>query len=96
LNHHHILGLARHANYDTVWLTSIFLMGLSFIPFPIGLMGEYPINPLAVSLFGAVTVTNTLLFIALHASILRHLIKPELAEAQIPHIIRNSYVVILF
>src|ERR671930_2133695 len=30
LNHHHILGLARHANYSMVWLNSIFLMGQSF------------------------------------------------------------------
>src|SRR5690349_22826306 len=32
LNHHHILGLARHANYAMVWLNSLFLMGQSFIP----------------------------------------------------------------
>src|SRR5256885_8707252 len=27
LNHHHILGLARHADYGFVWLNSIFLNG---------------------------------------------------------------------
>src|SRR3984957_6403535 len=27
LNHHHLLGLARHADYGFVWLNSIFLMG---------------------------------------------------------------------
>ena len=35
-----------------VWLNSIFLMFQSFIPFPTALIGEYPTNPLAVSLFG--------------------------------------------
>ena len=29
LNHHHLLGLARHADYGFVWLNSIFLMGPS-------------------------------------------------------------------
>ena len=88
LNHHHVLGLARHANYSMVWLNSIFLMFQSFIPFPTAMMGEYATNPLAVSMFGVVMAFNTLLFIALHAYILRHLIKPELVNAQDPHIIR--------
>ena len=85
LNHHHILGMARHANYGMVWLNSIFLMGQSFIPFPTALAGEYPENALAVSFFGVVFAINTLLFLALHAYIVRALIKPELAGQQDPH-----------
>ena len=92
LNHHHVLGLARHANYALVWLNSIFLMGQSFIPFPTALMGEYAGNPLAVSAFGVVMAVNTVLFMVLHAYILRHLIKPELADAQVPDIIRKSFI----
>ena len=67
----------------------------SFIPFPTAMMGEYPGNPLAVSLFGVVMAVNTLLFIALQAYILRHLIKPELAEAQDPNILGKSFVGVL-
>jgi uncharacterized membrane protein len=85
LNHHHILGLARHADYGFVWLNSIFLLGQSFIPFPTALMGEYPDNPLAVSFFGIVFAINTLLFLALQAYIVGRLIKPELAALQDPH-----------
>jgi TMEM175 potassium channel family protein len=92
LNHHHVLNLARHANYGMVWLNCIFLMFQSFIPFPTALMGEYPQNSLAVSLFGLVMAFNTLLFIALHAYIMRNLLKPELAAAQAPHIIRKSFI----
>ena len=92
LNHHHILGLARYANYGMMWLNSIFLMFQSFVPFPTALMGEYPTNPLAVTLFGVIMALNTLLFIVLHAYILRHLIKPELAAAQDPLIIRKSFI----
>ena len=84
LNHHYILGLARHADYGLVWLNSIFLLGQSFIPFPSALMGEYPYNPLAVSLFGIVFAINTLLFLALQAYIVRRLIKPELVPLQDP------------
>jgi uncharacterized membrane protein len=75
-----------------VWLNSIFLMCQSFIPFPTAMMGEYASNPLAVSAFGVVMAVNTLLCIALHAYILQCLIKPELLDAQAPHIIRKSFV----
>ena len=92
LNHHHILGLARHANYGMVWLNLIFLMFQSLVPFPTAFMGAYPENPVAVSLFGVVMAFNTLIFITLHAYILRHLLKPELAGTQDPHIIRKSFV----
>lgn len=92
LNHHHVLGLARHANYGLVWLNSIFLMCQSFVPFPTAMLGEYATNPLAVSLFGAVMAINTLLFMALHAYILRNLIKPEFADTQDPHAVRKAFV----
>ena len=75
-----------------VWLNAIFLMFQSFVPFPTAMMGEYPSNPLAVSMFGVVMAFNTLLFIVLHAYILRNLIKPELADQQDPRIILKSFV----
>ena len=81
-NHHHILGLARHANYAMVWMNAIFRMSQSFVPFPTALMGEYPNNPLAVSFFGCVMAVNTLLVITLHAYIARRLIKPELVGTE--------------
>lgn len=92
LNHHHLLAFARHATYGIVWLNSIFLMFQSFIPFPTALMGEYPLNPLAVSLFGVVMAVNTLLFIALQSYILRNLLKPEMSGAVVPHLTRKSFV----
>jgi uncharacterized membrane protein len=92
LNHHYVLGLARHANYGMVWLNSLFLLGQAFIPFPTALMGEYPDNPLAVSFFGIVFAINTLLFLALHAYVVGTLIKPELAATQDPHGILKGFV----
>src|SRR5262245_52489057 len=86
LNHHHVLGLARHANYALVWMNSIFLMCQSFIPFPTALMGEYAANPLAVSIFGCVFAINTIVFIVLHTYIIRRLGKPELVALEDPHV----------
>jgi uncharacterized membrane protein len=82
LNHHHIIGLARHADYGMVWLNSIFLMGQAFIPFPTALLGTYATNPLAVSFFGAIFALNTLLFILLRIYILRRLAQPARAARE--------------
>jgi uncharacterized membrane protein len=92
LNHHHIVKLARHADYGMVWLNSIFRLFQSFIPFPSAMMGEYPANPLAVSFFGVVMAVNTLAFIALHTHILRKLSIPEAAEAEVPHVLWKSLI----
>jgi uncharacterized membrane protein len=92
LNHHYLLGLARHADYGFVWLNSIFLMGQSFIPFPTAMVGEYPGNALAVSFFGCVFALNTLMFMALQAYVVARLIKPELAGLQDPHGLRKAFV----
>lgn len=92
LNHHHVLGLAKHATYGLVWLNSLFLLMQSATPFPTALMGEYPNNPLALTLFGVVMALNTLMFMALHAYVLRNLIKPELAPQQFPNIIARSWI----
>ncbi len=92
INHHHVLGLARHADYAMMWLNALFLMFQSFVPFPTALMGEYADNPLAVTLFGVVMAVNTLLFIALHRYIRRNLMKPERAHDEDPNIIRKSFI----
>lgn len=92
LNHHHLLRLARHADYAMVWLNSIFLMFQSLVPFPTALLGEFPQNPLAVGLFGIVMAFNTLLFMLLYSYILRNLLDPEMAGTEDPHIIRKSFI----
>jgi uncharacterized membrane protein len=92
LNHHHLLRLARHADYGMVWLNSIFLMFQSLVPFPTALMGEYPKNPLAVGLFGIIMAFNTLLFMLLYTYILRNLLNPQMAGTEDPHIIRKSFI----
>jgi uncharacterized membrane protein len=92
LNHHHLLRLARHADYGMIWLNSIFLMFQSLVPFPTSLMGEYPQNPLAVGLFGIIMAFNTLLFMLLYSYILRNLMNPQMAGAEDPHLIRKSFI----
>jgi hypothetical protein len=53
---------------------------------PTALMGEYPVNPLAVSLFGVIISFNRLLFIILQSYILRNVIKADMTGEVIAHI----------
>jgi uncharacterized membrane protein len=92
LNHHHLLAMARHADYGMVWINSIFLMSQSFIPFPTALIGQYSENVLAVSFFGMVFALNTVLFIALQSYVQRRLLKPELIDQQDPKLFAKSFV----
>jgi uncharacterized membrane protein len=92
LNHHHLLRLARHADYGMVWLNSLFLMFQSLVPFPTSLMGEYPNNSLAVGLFGIIMAFNTLLFMLLYSYILKNLLNPQMAGTEDPHVIRKSFI----
>ncbi len=54
--------------------------------------GELRLTRIEAFSDGVFAIIVTLLFIALHAYILPHLIKPELVDAQSPHIIRKSFV----
>ncbi|MCK6541121.1 TMEM175 family protein [bacterium] len=52
INHHRLFHSLTSVDARCMGLNGIFLMGLSFIPFPTALMGEYIHEALAVSLFG--------------------------------------------
>jgi uncharacterized membrane protein len=39
--HHSIFGLIRNHDRVLVWLNSLFLMCVAFLPFPVALLGEY-------------------------------------------------------
>ncbi|HSX40003.1 MAG TPA: TMEM175 family protein [Candidatus Saccharimonadales bacterium] len=42
LNHHAIFGLLKRFNATIVWMNLVFLIFLSFLPFPVDLFGDHP------------------------------------------------------
>lgn len=48
LNHHAIFGLLKRFNSTIVWINIIFLISVSFIPFPVDLYGDFPTTPIVV------------------------------------------------
>lgn len=53
LNHHAIFGLLKKFNATIVWLNLVFLIFLSFLPFPVDLHGQYPTIPAVVVFYSA-------------------------------------------
>ena len=57
--HHHLFRLFRKSDRGLLWFNNLFLLWLAFIPFPTGLMGDYPSQRVAVMSYGvAVGVTG--------------------------------------
>lgn len=71
LNHHRLLRLAGRVDGGLFWGNANLLLWTSFIPFPTALMGDYPGNPLAVSLYGAVMLLMGVAFLLIRARMLR-------------------------
>ncbi|TNC73109.1 TMEM175 family protein [Rubellimicrobium roseum] len=40
--HHGLMRQLRHADRGFLWLNGLFLLAISFVPFPTGLFGEFP------------------------------------------------------
>jgi uncharacterized membrane protein len=72
LNHHRVLDQFRGVNNGVFWMNALLLLGVSFIPFPTALLGDYPSNPLAVAFFGVALALMGLAFVAIRAYALTH------------------------
>ena len=54
VNHHRIFERFKHISHGIFWLNAYLLLWCAFIPFPTALVGDYPGNPLALTVFGIV------------------------------------------
>lgn len=70
VNHHRIFVQVGTVNHRLFWLNAILLLWVSLVPFPTALMGDYPANPLAVVLYGAVMSCMAVSFHAIRRSVL--------------------------
>ena len=60
--HHSIFSAIRGYDRKLIWLNSLFLMCVAFLPFPASLFGEYGDQPLVVAIYaGSLAITRLLL-----------------------------------
>ena len=78
VSHHQLFRLLRGSDRGLLWLNSLFLMALAFVPFPSGVIGVYPQTQRAVILCGAVMAVVGLTFTLLrwYATQVAHLADP--------------------
>jgi uncharacterized membrane protein len=72
LNHHRLFKMMSRIDNGLFWWNANLLLWTSFIPFPTALMGDYPQNRLAVSLYGGVMLLMALGFVLLRWHMIRH------------------------
>lgn len=64
LCHHGIFGMLSRFNSVIVWMNLVFLIFLSFIPFPVDLYGEYMYEPMVVVFYsGALALVGYMLVV---------------------------------
>jgi uncharacterized membrane protein len=71
VNHHRIFEVVKTIDQPFFWLNANLLLWVSLIPFPTALMGDYPHNPLAVSVYGAVSFMMGIAFLLIRLYMLR-------------------------
>ena len=54
VSHHELVHDLDHVDSRLLWLNNLYLMWIAFLPFPTGLLGRHPAQPVAVALYGAV------------------------------------------
>ncbi len=60
--HHQFFHTLNVSTRSLLWLNNLFLFFITFIPFPTGLLGEYPNNKAAVIFFGLIYLVTSLSF----------------------------------
>ncbi len=91
IQHHNVYRMATRIDYGTVWINNLFLLMLSFIPFPTALMGEYPHNRPAVLLFGLIATLASVLQIFLYRNIAKNHLQPHYNKAAVMKNVRRSF-----
>jgi uncharacterized membrane protein len=83
--HHELIHDLDHVDTKLLWLNSLFLMWIGFLPFPTGLLGTHPGQPVAVALYGTICATTCLSFSAMrwYASFRGRLMKKGIAETKL-------------
>lgn len=79
VNHHQLFHSLERSDRKLLWLNNLLLLWMSFIPFPTALLGEYPLQPVSVFVYGAVLLLASVSFNLM----LRHAVKSGLFEESI-------------
>jgi uncharacterized membrane protein len=89
INHHYFFAAVRVADRSLLWLNGLLLLSISLLPFPAGLVGEYPgfAAPLALlsgtMLVGSLTFAVMRYYALFHGHLMREAVDSSRARAAI-------------
>lgn len=91
--HHQLFHTLNFSKRGLLWLNNLFLLFVTFIGFPTGVLGQYPNNKTAVIFFGATYLAASLTFAALrwYGWAKNELITDEIVETSFRKAMRRSF-----
>jgi len=92
ISHHEFIHELEYVDPGLLWLNSLYLMWIAFLPFPTGLLGNHPDQPVAVAVYGSVCAVTCLSFSAMrwYASFGGHLVKKGISDQKLHGDLRLS------
>ena len=81
--HHRVFRPIRRYDSTLLWLNFLFLMAISFLPFPTSLLGEYSGEQISVVIYAATAAAASLLLVSIswYATAEHRLVSPDLDDA---------------
>lgn len=92
ISHHTFIHDLHSVNRRLLWINSLFLMLIAFIPFPTGLLGHHPGQPVATAFYGLVCMLTGFAFWLMRWYVSTHgeLMRPEIPKAVLRRRMRIS------
>ncbi len=93
VSHHTFIHDLHSVDHVLLWANNFFLMFIAFIPFPTGLLGHHPGNPVATAFYGLVCMLAGFAFWLMrwYATLRGGLMKPEIDKTLLRHRVRISF-----
>jgi uncharacterized membrane protein len=88
--HHKVFRPIRSYDSTLLWLNVLFLMAISFLPFPTSLLGEYGEEQLSVVIYAATAALASLLLVSIswYATSEHRLVAPDSVDDEVERIQR--------
>jgi uncharacterized membrane protein len=80
LAHHQTLHLLGKLSGFTIWINLVYLLAVSFMPFPTALLGRYPLQPIPIVIYGINLIVANVTGLTLTLYLRRH---PELRSGYV-------------
>lgn len=82
-NHHHLLQAAQHVAGPVLWANLHLLFWLSLTPFATAWMGQNPLSPWPVALYGVLLLLTGIAYFILTRQLIAHQEKGSMLEASV-------------